>query len=68
MSSTWSERTLMKFAARAGKAVSPFTRQASAQPGLTFFTAYDGQLFHPFLVDMDGNVVHRWETRYSDSF
>ena len=39
-----------------------------AQPGLTFFTAYDGQFFRPFLVDMDGNVVHRWETRYSALF
>ena len=39
-----------------------------AQPGLTFFTAYDGQLFRPFLVDMDGNVVHRWETHYSAFF
>jgi len=39
-----------------------------AQPGLTFFTAYDGELFRPFLVDMDGKVLHRWETRYSAFF
>ena len=39
-----------------------------AHPGLTFFTAYDGQLFQPFLVDMDGKVVHRWNTSYSVLF
>jgi hypothetical protein len=38
------------------------------QPGLTFFTAYDGQFFEPFLVDTDGSVVHRWKTRYSTLF
>jgi hypothetical protein len=41
---------------------------ALAQPGLTFFTAYDGQLFRPFLVDMDGRILHRWDTRYGALF
>src|SRR5262245_5958110 len=39
-----------------------------AQPGLTFLTAYDGEYFRPFLVDMDGKVVHRWDIRYSVLF
>src|SRR5262245_51069796 len=42
--------------------------RALAQPGLTFLTAYDGQLFRPVLIDMEGKVLHRWETRYSTLF
>jgi hypothetical protein len=38
------------------------------QPGLTFLTAYDGQLFRPFLVDMEGKIVHQWDTRYGALF
>jgi Arylsulfotransferase (ASST) len=38
------------------------------QPGLTFFTAYHGQLFRPFLVDMEGKVVHQWDARYAALF
>ena len=38
------------------------------QPGLTFFTAYDGQRFRPFLVDLEGSVVHRWHTSYGTLF
>ena len=41
---------------------------ALAQPGLTLLTAYDGQYFRPFLVDMGGNIVHRWDIRYSALF
>ena len=41
---------------------------ALAQPGLTFITAYDGEFFRPFLVDMDGRIIHRWETRYGALF
>jgi hypothetical protein len=42
--------------------------RALAQPGLTMLTAFDGQIFRPLLIDMDGKVVHRWETRYSVLF
>ena len=38
------------------------------QPGLTFLIAYNGQLFQPFLVDMEGKVVHRWNAAYSILF
>jgi Arylsulfotransferase (ASST) len=41
---------------------------ALTHPGLTFFTAYDGRLFQPFLVDMEGKVVHRWNTSYGVLF
>jgi hypothetical protein len=41
---------------------------ALAQPGLTFFTAFDGEVFQPFLVDIDGRVVHRWKTVYGVLF
>jgi hypothetical protein len=39
-----------------------------ASPGLTFVTAYDGRLFRPFLIDMEGKVLHRWNTRYGELF
>lgn len=42
--------------------------RALALPGLTFLTAYDGELFSPFLIDMDGRVLHRWVARYSALF
>jgi hypothetical protein len=42
--------------------------RALALPGLTFLTAYDGQYFRPFLIDMDGKVLHRWDARYSALF
>src|SRR4029453_7164885 len=42
--------------------------QALTQPGLTFVTAYDGQYFRPFVIDIDGNVLHRWDTRYGALF
>jgi len=38
------------------------------QLGLTFLTAYDGQIFRPFLVDLEGKVVHRWDARYAALF
>src|SRR5688572_1000002 len=39
-----------------------------ASPGLTFVTAYDGRLFCPILIDMDGKVLHRWDTPYGALF
>src|SRR4026207_1975672 len=41
---------------------------ALTQPGLTFLTAYDGERFRPFLIDIEGRVVHRWTTIYSVVF
>lgn len=38
------------------------------QPGVTFFTAYTGRVFQPFLVDMNGKVLHRWNAVYSVLF
>jgi hypothetical protein len=31
-------------------------------------TAYDGQIFRPLLVDIEGKVVHRWDARYAALF
>jgi hypothetical protein len=42
--------------------------KALASPALTFVTAYDGRLFRPVLIDMEGKVVHRWDTPYSALF
>src|SRR5678809_1421952 len=41
---------------------------ALTQPGLTFLTAFEGERFRPFLIDMEGNVVHRWTTIYGVLF
>jgi len=43
-------------------------KPALTQPGLTFLTAFDGERFRPFLVDMEGRVVHRWTTVYGVLF
>jgi Arylsulfotransferase (ASST) len=43
-------------------------KETLTQPGLTFFAAYDGQIFRPFLVDIDGKVVHQWDARYAALF
>ena len=41
---------------------------ALAQPGLTFLTAFDGEQFRAFLIDIDGRTVHSWDTPYSVLF
>jgi len=42
--------------------------QGLTQPGLTFVTAYDGRYFRPFVIDIDGKVLHKWDTRYGALF
>jgi hypothetical protein len=40
----------------------------AAAPGHTFVVGYRDGLFHPFLLDARGRVVHRWAVRFSDAF
>jgi Arylsulfotransferase (ASST) len=42
------------------------TDRAAAAPGLTFIPRYDGERFTAELLDLDGQVVHRWRTGFRE--